>query len=193
MTTLYGGGGGFTEQYSWRLSTINDAFPKNAKVAESTYGFRKDAPSKSQLLAYVGLGDVSLETVSTSPQRKPVDLPAGQWILRELDDNAPQTKYTFGLRGAKAVVGDWTANGKDYIGIFVDGKWLLDRNGDGTWDVYDVIAEMGMERDSSKDQPVTGDWDGDGKTDIGYSDLAGKKIPISSTLNKVCRLTKKPM
>lgn len=167
MTTLYGGGGGFTEQYSWRLSTINDAFPKNAKVAESTYGFRKDAPSKSQLLAYVGLGDVSLETVSTSPQRKPVDLPAGQWILRELDDNAPQTKYTFGLRGAKAVVGDWAANGKDYIGIFVDGKWLLDRNGDGTWDVYDVIAEMGMERNSSKDQPVTGDWDGDGKTDIG--------------------------
>ncbi len=47
--------------------------------------------------------------------------------------------------------------------MFLNGLWFLDLNGNGIWDNGDLWAQMGQ----IGDQPVTGDWDGDGKTDIG--------------------------
>ena len=47
--------------------------------------------------------------------------------------------------------------------MYLDGEWFLDLNGDGKWDDGDLWARLGL----AGDQPVTGDWDGDGKADIG--------------------------
>ncbi len=39
----------------------------------------------------------------------------------------------------------------------------MDLNGNGTWDDGDIWLKMG----EKGDQPVVGDWDGDGKDDVG--------------------------
>jgi hypothetical protein len=45
----------------------------------------------------------------------------------------------------------------------MDGYWMIDINQNGRWDADDLLARLG----DSEDRPVTGDWDGDGKDDIG--------------------------
>src|SRR5207249_4851431 len=42
-------------------------------------------------------------------------------------------------------------------------EWFIDLNGNGVWDEGDLWAKLGTDRD----RPVVGDWDGDGKDDIG--------------------------
>jgi hypothetical protein len=50
------------------------------------------------------------------------------------------------------------------IGVFRNGKWLLDLNGNGTWEKgVDVKYAFG----SPGDRPVVGDWDGSGVTRVG--------------------------
>lgn len=47
---------------------------------------------------------------------------------------------------------------------FLDGRWLIDGNGNGVWEpLLDIIQRFGR----TGDQPVTGDWDGDGRTEVG--------------------------
>jgi photosystem II stability/assembly factor-like uncharacterized protein len=76
--------------------------------------------------------------------------------------------YRFGMQGDIPVSGDWTGSGVgDRIGVFrpSNGTWYLDFNGNGQWDIdlFDITFKFGMEGDL----PVTGDWNGDGKTKIG--------------------------
>ena len=67
------------------------------------------------------------------------------------------------MAGGIPVTGDFNGDGVDEIGVFIDGQWFLDLNGNGVWDDGDLWAKLG----DDGDLPVTGDWDGDGKTDIG--------------------------
>jgi hypothetical protein len=69
----------------------------------------------------------------------------------------------FGLRGAVPIAGDWNGDGVSELGVFYQGQWYLDLNGNGQWDEEDLWAVLG----DGKDIPVVGDWDGDGKDDIG--------------------------
>jgi len=39
----------------------------------------------------------------------------------------------FGMTGDLPVVGDWNGDGKDKIGVFCNGSWYLDANGNGQW------------------------------------------------------------
>jgi hypothetical protein len=68
-----------------------------------------------------------------------------------------------GIHGAMPVAGDFNGDGVDEIGLFYNGEWLLDLNGDGVWDTSDLWSRLGK----AGDRPVVGDWDGDGKDDIG--------------------------
>jgi hypothetical protein len=89
-----------------------------------------------------------------------------QWEL--LVDGAPVRRLLFGpLRGIP-VAGDFNGDGFDEGGIFLDGQWFIDINGNGQWDDQDLWAKLGYQGD----QPVVGDWDGDGKDDIGVFGLA---------------------
>jgi hypothetical protein len=52
------------------------------------------------------------------------------------------------------------------VGFFRSGMWLLDNNGNGTWEgpVTDRLYVLGQ----AGDTPLVGDWSGDGKTKIGF-------------------------
>jgi serine-aspartate repeat-containing protein C/D/E len=71
--------------------------------------------------------------------------------------------FEYGTKGDRAVVGDWNGDGIYTIGIFRNGVWFLDMDGDGRWSDGDLMVEFGQEGDL----PVVGDWTGDGITKLG--------------------------
>lgn len=59
--------------------------------------------------------------------------------------------------GFTPVVGDWSDEGKDKLGAFSNGTWLLDANGNFTWDgpfASDVLVTFG----TFGSVPVPGRW-----------------------------------
>ncbi len=107
---------------------------------------------------------------------------SGSWLLDYVGDGvwhgcgapADPTKdlcYTFGQTGDLPVVGDWNGDGKPKIGVFRSGSWLLDYVGDGVWHgcgaPADPTKDLCFTFGTAGDIPVVGDWNGDGKTNIG--------------------------
>ena len=63
------------------------------------------------------------------------------------------------------MIGDWSGSGTSKIGIFRSGFfWVLDTNGDGTFDDGDQAFPYGG---VPGDVPATGDWTGNGITRVG--------------------------
>lgn len=53
------------------------------------------------------------------------------------------------------MVGDWNGDGTVQIGVFRNGTWYLDADGNGAWEGgADSILSFGMTGDS----PVVGNW-----------------------------------
>ena len=88
-----------------------------------------------------------------------------EWTLAEGGPAAPggARRLLFGMRGAIPISGDFNGDGISEPGVFKNGQWFIDVNGNGVWDEGDLWAKLGYEGD----KPVVGDWDGDGKDDIG--------------------------
>jgi len=141
--SLSGGGGSAPARYTWHLSVVNGGSPRRNTDA--------DNPTAQAVTGY-------FNPVSWSG----ADMSRAEWWA--LDEQGKKArKFVFGLEGGIPVAGDFDGNGTTDIGVFFDGLWFLDLNGNGVWDDGDLWARLGMEGD----QPVTGDWDGDGKTDLG--------------------------
>ena len=65
--------------------------------------------------------------------------------------------YGFGMTGDIPVTGDWDGTGIMRLGVFRNGWWYLDINGNGIWDPgIDFAIPFGL----SGDLPVVGDWNG---------------------------------
>ena len=71
--------------------------------------------------------------------------------------------FRFGTEEDRPVTGDWNGDGVVAIGIFRNGTWFLDMDGDGRWSHGDVVVDFGQEGDI----PVVGDWTGDGISKLG--------------------------
>jgi len=69
----------------------------------------------------------------------------------------------FGQPGDKPVMGAWTTNIRGAMGVFKDGAWWLDWNGNNQWDGGDRFYRFGI----AGDQPVVGDWNGTGYDKVG--------------------------
>ena len=66
--------------------------------------------------------------------------------------------FRYGSKADEPVAGDWNGDGIDAIGIFRNGQWLLDLDGDGRWTDRDQIFDFGK----AGDVPVVADFNGDG-------------------------------
>jgi len=75
--------------------------------------------------------------------------------------------YNFGISGDTPISGDWNSDGRTEIGVFRNSTHLfyLDYNGNGAWNgaALDKSYNFGI----SGDIPITGDWNLDGKSEIG--------------------------
>lgn len=95
------------------------------------------------------------------------------WYLRNSNAaGAPNLCFRYGTHLDFPVVGDWDGDGTDTVGVVrktgadgTDWQWILhNRNAGGGGDVEFVYGE-------SHQTPITGDWDGDGDTNIGVVGL----------------------
>jgi hypothetical protein len=89
----------------------------------------------------------------------------GQWDGATGGDTAA----AFGLATDIPVTGDWNADGSDEIGVWRPNarQFLLDSNGNYIWDGTAGGDTLSAPFGLSTDLPVTGDWTGDGRDDIG--------------------------
>jgi hypothetical protein len=89
------------------------------------------------------------------------------WILRgsasDPDSPTDGRRYLFGLVDGIPITGDFDGDGKSELGVYHEGEWFIDLNGNRVWDEGDLWAQLG----EPGDRPVVGDWNGDGKDDIG--------------------------
>jgi uncharacterized delta-60 repeat protein len=109
------------------------------------------------------------------------DRSAAAWYLDRNESNVPldsgDVVYArYGNSGDLPVVGDWTGNGKTRVGTWrpSQNSFTLDLNGDGVWESgIDRWFQITLPFSSSDSyMPVVGDWNGDGKTQIGFFDLS---------------------
>jgi len=89
----------------------------------------------------------------------------GTWYL-DLNGNGAwdgtptDALYSFGvgLAGAVPVAGDWTGNGTYKIGVYVDGTWYIDMNGNGAWDGAPTDRNYSFGTPGAAETPITGRW-----------------------------------
>ena len=139
---IFGGSGG-PGGYTWHLSVIDAGQPRHVKSGND---FTQTVQSSV------------FDPVSWSG----ADLSQSVWILADAN-GVPIKRVRFGMSEGIPVTGDWNGDGVTKVGVFLDGVWFLDLNGDGEWGEGDLWVKLGKK----SDQPVAGDWNGDGKTDIG--------------------------
>jgi protocatechuate 3,4-dioxygenase beta subunit len=137
--------GGGADGFTWHLSVINAGWPRA-----------------------IMLGEVRVQFTAASNHTslwQTVDLNHGRWTLAKIDYSQVQVirEETFGHCDATPVVGDFNGDGVSELALYVDGQWFIDANGNGEWDEGDLWAKLGTD----SDLPVAGDWDADGKDDIG--------------------------
>jgi len=75
--------------------------------------------------------------------------------------------YNFGITGDFPVSGDWNNDGKTEVGVFRNSTHLfyLDYNGNGVWN--GIVTDQQYNFGITGDLPVSGDWNKDGRTEIG--------------------------
>lgn len=144
LVALYGGGGIDPIAYTWHLSVVNAGLPRRDQVGPNDV---------AQLYTSFYFNPVSWTGAEVNESL---------WLLADADGR-PLRQLRFGLANGFPVTGDWNGDGTIKVGVFLNGLWFLDLNGNGLWDAGDLWAQMGQ----IGDQAVAGDWDGDGKTDIG--------------------------
>lgn len=140
-------GPGHDVGYTWHLSVINAGYPRGDRPElEVNRQLAQRFSRRLNLDSWViqGLNDATMMIVSK-------------------DDRPPLRKSGFDVDDAKILAGDFNGDGTDETALFLEGEWLLDTNGNGRWDRGDLWLRLG----GKGDYPVVGDWDNDGKDDVG--------------------------
>jgi protocatechuate 3,4-dioxygenase beta subunit len=148
--------GGSTLNNTWHLSILDGGNPRGPEVVDAA------------------IQEAALNEEATD--WKSAGLKKSKWTIttRGADGKlTPGRETLFGMIDGVAITGDFDGDGTTEMGVFKDGEWFIDLNGNGEWDEEDLWAKLGK-RD---DKPVTGDWNGDGKTDIGIYGPAWARDP----------------
>ena len=133
-----------TPDFTWHLSIIDGGSPRG----------------ESEL---VSINPGSIHSVGFMPRHEEIKLDDAEWVTRTPRGDQFEIKtHVFGLSDGIPVVGDFNGDGASEFGVFRDGEWFIDLNGNGLWDKNDIWARLG----DIGDMPAIGDWDADGKDDI---------------------------
>jgi hypothetical protein len=85
------------------------------------------------------------------------------------DGGVVDKQYIFGWSDPNVipVVGDWNGDGRTKIGVYYQGFWYLDYDGNGIWDggINDKTYNIGWP--ATGVTPIVGDWSGTGTSKIG--------------------------
>ena len=83
----------------------------------------------------------------------------GAWDGCQQDGGQDQCLYnSFGQAGDLPAAGDWNGDGKAKVGVFRNGTWYLDYNGNGQWDGCDIDRCYFGSFGQAGDFPVAGKW-----------------------------------
>ncbi len=136
-------------EYTWHLSIINAGTPRGSLNAKNV--------NKAQLADVASMLDVYHWKVARMRD--------SEWSFVSAESNRSRlvSKNAFDVPEAIPLAGDFNGDSVDELALYLEGEWLIDVNGNGRWDDGDMWAKLGEE----DDLPVIGDWDGDGKDDIG--------------------------
>jgi hypothetical protein len=112
---------------------------------------------------------VSMVVLPQNPSGVGIYRSSGLWLLdsnfNQTFDGGDQVSAFGGLPGDIPVYGDWNGDGRTKIGIYRNGTWLLDYNGNGVYEpTADRVYVFGGQ---PGDYPVVGDWNGTGYSKIG--------------------------
>ena len=132
------GGSSSVKWYTWHLSVLNGGHPR---------AFHELGTLDGDVMDVANFSDFQLRDAV--------------WTIN--NEAGERTEIVFGNEQAIPITGDFNGDGTSEVGVYINGTWLIDVNGNGVWDSEDLWAKLG----TGEDLPVTGDWDGDGKTDIG--------------------------
>lgn len=81
----------------------------------------------------------------------------------ELQRGRAHQTFRFGEIAGTPVVGDWSNTGRQHVGMFADGVFTLDLDGDRRLTAADSVVRLGQ----PGDLPVVGDFNRDGRDDLG--------------------------
>ncbi len=97
---------------------------------------------------------------------------SANWLLDwngnfQWDGGSFDRAFLWGSPGDIPVVGDWAGTGFSKVGVFnsSQGWWVIDYNGNQIWEGSGI--DWFLRWGSPGDRPVVGDWDGDGRTNLG--------------------------
>ncbi len=158
-----------------RAHTNKPLINRNIEEIESTsYAHRCDGPGSLLILLTLVLtgaaplfGQTPLNGANTIGVYR--DGAQGLWVVdsngsHNYDGSDQASYYYYGTGGNYPIVGDWDGSGQLKIGVFSNGYWYMDMNGNGAWEPsLDRTIAYGLPGDI----PVVGDWLNDGKLRIG--------------------------
>jgi protocatechuate 3,4-dioxygenase beta subunit len=85
--------------------------------------------------------------------------------------------FRYGAESDKAVTGNFSGEGTTQIGVYRNGTWYIDYNGNGHWDSGDVEAKTNAQ---AGDVPIVGDFTGEGIDRIGLYTPSNGRVIIDS-------------
>jgi len=104
--------------------------------------------------------------------------PEGYFVLDKNGDGQLVKLGPFGYSTDVPISGDWNGDGKSEIGVWrpSDFCFYLDFNGDGIWNPDKGDKKLGPFGQNFRDIPIIGDWNGDGKDEVGiYTSYSADK------------------
>jgi len=85
--------------------------------------------------------------------------------------------FRYGAESDKAITGDFNGDGTTQIGVYRNGTWYIDYNGNGQWDDGDIESKTNAQ---AGDIPIIGDFTGEGIDRIGLYTPSNGRVIIDS-------------
>ena len=123
----YFGGSSEVIGYTWHLSVVNAGRPRSMTPGEVQFQLTSAADRRRRA------GRTCRSTAGTWTLAAARRRPGARCCARKSSATPMRMPVT----------GDFNGDGVTDIGVFVDGQWFLDLNGNGKWDEGDLWAKLG--------------------------------------------------